>query len=211
MSRSKTQRALQDSRGHKGGAVRPARPDSRRSEAPSLKATGSCLSLLIHVLMLLALCLETLVCLLEVNTLTTNYGLWFGLFAWILSLLLTVSNPACLLTFPLPCPLENLCYTLMFVLWSWTALWPWLLDCALIISGWTESIGILSYLSVWSCLFIAFLKRVYSLLITSQLLKTKELKFKLHLRLCSYFKPDSESAKSQANTTFKKYNLFAIR
>ena len=91
LSRSKTQRALQDSRGHKGGAVRPARPDSRRSEAPSLKATGSCLSLLIHVLMLLALCLETLVCLLEVDTLdldtlTTNYGLRFGLFAWTLSL-----------------------------------------------------------------------------------------------------------------------------
>ena len=150
LSRSKTQRALQDSRGHKGGGVRPAQPDSRRSEAPSLKATGSCLSLLIHVLMLLALCLETLVCLLEVktldlDTLTTNYRLRFGLFAGTLSLLFTVSNPACLLIFPLPCPLENLCYTLMFVLWSWTALWPWLLDCALIIS---ESIGILSYLSV---------------------------------------------------------------
>ena len=116
MSRSKTQRALQDSRGHKGGGVRLAQPDSQRNEAPSLKATGSCLSLLIHVLMLLALCLETLVCLLEVNTLdldtlTTNYGLRFGLFAWTLSLLLTVSKPACLLIFPLPCPLGNLCYT----------------------------------------------------------------------------------------------------
>ena len=82
----------------------------------------SCLSLLIHVLMLLALCLETLVCLLEVDTLdldtqTMNYGLRFELFAGTLSLSLTVSNPACLLIFPLPCPLGNLCYTvLMFVL-----------------------------------------------------------------------------------------------
>ena len=57
---------------------------------------------------------------------------------------------------------KPLLHCLMFVLWSWTALWPWLLDYVLNISEWTESIGIRSYLSVKLFVYCLSEKSIFS-------------------------------------------------